>query len=149
MHKKSHQFTKELNNFYKDNKALWELDYDPSGFTWIDPDNNEQSILTFIRSGKEKKETLVFICNFTPIVHYDFRIGVPYLGEYKEVFNTDDKRFGGSGQVVEGMLIAENNPYQKQPYSLKTKVPPMSVSIISVEKIVEINIMEGINIKEI
>ena len=149
MHKKSQQFTKELNNFYKDNKALWELDYDPSGFTWIDADNNEQSILSFIRSGKEKKETLVFICNFTPIVHYDFRIGVPYLGEYKEVFNTDDKRFGGSGQAVEGMLIAENKSYNNQPYSLKTKVPPMSVSIISVDKIVEINIMEGINIKEI
>ncbi len=149
MHKKSQEYTKELNNFYKNNKALWELDYDPNGFTWIDADNNKQSILSFIRRGKSKEDTLLFICNFTPVVYYDFRIGVPYLGEYREVFNTDEKRFGGSGQVVEGLLISENTSCHNQPYSLKTKVPPMSISIITIEKINEMKSIEEINIKEI
>ncbi|MEG2246817.1 MAG: 1,4-alpha-glucan branching protein GlgB [Romboutsia sp.] len=149
MHKKSQEYIKELNNFYKSNKALWQLDHDPSGFTWIDADNDSQSILSFIRSSKDERETLIFICNFTPVVHYDFRIGVPYLGEYREVFNTDEKRFGGSGQVIEELLIAEKVKYHGQPYSLKTKIPPMSVSIISVEKIVKIHHVDQINIKEI
>lgn len=146
MHKKSQDYTKELNNFYKNNKALWELDYDPSGFTWVDADNEDQSIISFIRSSRDKKKILMFICNFTSVVRYDFRVGVPYLGDYREVFNTDEERFGGSGQVIDELLIAENVPYHNQPYSLITKIPPMSVSIISVEKIYKISNVKEINI---
>ncbi|MGL5084866.1 MAG: 1,4-alpha-glucan branching protein GlgB [Clostridium sp.] len=149
MHKKSHHYTKELNKFYKDNKSLWELDYDQDGFEWIDADNSEQSIISFIRKGRKKEDTLLFICNFTPIVHYDFILGVPYLGDYRELFNTDNEKFGGSGQVVDGLLIADNIQHNNQPYSLKIKVPPMSALILTIDKIFDINSIEEINIKEI
>lgn len=133
-HKKTQNYFKELNEFYKENKALWELDYDEKGFQWIDADNNKQSILTFIRKGRDEKDTLIFICNFTPIVYYDFEVGVPYLADYKEVFNTDEVKYGGSGQVIEGTLVADNLESHSQPYSIKIKVPPMGVSVIAIDK---------------
>ncbi|MEF9933629.1 MAG: alpha amylase C-terminal domain-containing protein, partial [Cetobacterium sp.] len=70
MHKLTNEYCKNLNRFYKESRALWELDYSNEGFQWIDADNNEQSILLFMRKGKNEKDTLIFICNFTPVVYY-------------------------------------------------------------------------------
>ena len=133
MHKRTKDYFRKINNFYKENNSLWELDYSPEGFKWIDADNNEQSILIFMRKGKKDKDTLIFICNFTPEVYYDFRVGVPYLADYKEVFNTDNKDYGGSGQTMEDVLVAEDISYHNMPYSIKVKVPPMAVSIIGIK----------------
>lgn len=130
MHKNTQIFFKKLNNFYRENKALWELDYNLEGFQWIDADNKEQSILVFMRNGKDKKDTLIFICNFTPVVYYDFNIGVPNLCKYEEVFNTDNLEFGGSDQVIKEILLAEDVPWHNQPYSLKIKVPPMAALVL-------------------
>ena len=105
IHKQIHNFTKELNKFYLDNKSLWELDYDRKGFTWIDGGNTEQSIFSFVRNGKKPSDMLLFICNFTPMVYYDFKVGVPYEGAYVEVFNSDDERFGGSGQIMGDVVL--------------------------------------------
>ena len=105
IHKQIHNFTKELNKFYLDNKSLWELDYDRKGFTWIDGGNTEQSIFSFVRNGKKPDDMLLFICNFTPMVYYDFKVGVPYEGAYVEVFNSDDERFGGSGQIMGDVVL--------------------------------------------
>ena len=114
IHKKTQNFVKEINKFYLDNKCLWESDYDPSGFTWIDGGNVEESIFSFMRRGKKPSEDLLFICNFTPVVRYDFRVGVPYDAEYVEVFNTDDERFGGSGQIMGDVtLISEKFMVEK------------------------------------
>ncbi len=68
MHRKTHNFFKDLNNFYKNNSELWELDYDQDGFQWIDADNNEQSIYIFIRKSKNIEKYKIFVCNFTPMV---------------------------------------------------------------------------------
>lgn len=135
MHKKTHDYFKELNKFYKFNKALWEKDHEHSGFQWIDADNRDKSTFSFIRRGKNEIDTLVFICNYTPVVQYDFRIGVPYLGEYKEVLNTDKIDFGGSGQVNNEILLAEEIPFNNQPYSLMIKVPPMAATILKINHI--------------
>ena len=137
MHKKTKVFTKELNKFYKDNKALWELDYDVSGFEWIDADNSEQSIFTFIRKSKDIEDTLIFVCNFTPVVYHDFRIGVPYKGEYKEVFNTDGELYGGSNQLNTEPVISDELGYHNKPYSISIKVPPMAASIFKITKLSE------------
>lgn len=134
MHKRIKDFVRELNNLYKNNKALWELDYDEEGFTWLDADNSEQSIVSFIRRGKMDKDTLIILCNFTPNVYYDFKVGVPYLADYKEILNSDDSRFGGSGQVMEGILKAEEIPFNNQPYSINIKVPPMGATILAIDK---------------
>lgn len=121
-----------MNHYYKDNKALWENDYEPEGYEWIDADNCDESIFSFIRHDKKNNESLVFVCNYTPVVRYDFRIGVPKLGEYVEDFNTDNEIYGGSGQVIDDVLLAEEIPYNNQPYSVKIKVPPMAAIVLKV-----------------
>jgi 1,4-alpha-glucan branching enzyme len=135
IHQKTQLFFKDINGFYLNNMALWELDYDYRGFNWIEADNNEQSIIIFARRSRKDNDTLVFIINFTPTVYYDYRIGVPFLGNYKEVFNTDDVKYGGSGQIMGEKLIAEKIPFHNQPYSLKIKVPPMAALILKVSEI--------------
>lgn len=133
-HRITQEYFKTVNNMYLENKALWELDTYPEGFSWIDADNSDQSILTFMRKTFDEKETLVFICNFTPVVYYDYRVGVPYLADYSELLNTDDTKFGGSGQVMGETLVAEEIQYQKQPYSIKIKVPPMATVVLKIDK---------------
>ena len=115
MNRKTHLFFKDLNNLYLNNKAFWELDHDCRGFNWIEADNSEQSILVFTRRSRNDEDTLVFLVNFTPIVYYDYQIGVPFLGEYEELFNTDDSKYGGSGQIMGTPLFAEKVPFQNQP----------------------------------
>lgn len=163
VHKKIQDFSKELNKFYLENKSLWELDYDRKGFTWIDGGNTEQSIFSFVRNGKKQGDMLLFICNFTPMVYYDFMVGVPYEGEYVEVFNTDEERFGGSGQVMGDVTLVsekvkrevieipeenieasdeiaveestEEEPlFNGQPYTIKVKIPPMAVLVVGLKK---------------
>ena len=133
-HKKTQDYFKNLNHFYKENKALWELDYDTNGFEWIDADNGNQSIISFIRKGKNKEDILLFICNFTSKVYYDFRVGVPYMADYKEIFNSDRNEYGGSNQVMDETLVAEKYGYHNQKYSVKIKVPPMAAVVLSISK---------------
>ena len=128
-------FFKDMNHLYLDNKAFWELDHNYKGFNWIEADNNEQSILIFARRSRNDEDTLVFVVNFTPIVYYDYQIGVPFLGEYEELFNTDDAKYGGSGQTMDAVLVAEKEPFHNQPYSLKIKVPPMATLVLKVKEI--------------
>ncbi|MDM0464745.1 1,4-alpha-glucan branching protein GlgB [Clostridium perfringens] len=137
MHRKTHNFFKDLNNFYKNTPELWELDYDQEGFQWIDADNNEQSIYIFIRKSKNKENYKIFVCNFTPMVYYDFNIGVPEEGVYREIFNTDKEKYGGSGQVIRENLFSKEGWCHNQPYNLTIKVPPMAVSVF--ERIIEKN----------
>lgn len=126
LHKKMHHYVKTLNHFYKAEQALWQLDHQAKGFQWIDPHDYSQSIITFMRLGKNPEEFLIIVCNFTPVVREGYRIGVPYLGEYSEVFNSDEICFGGSGQV-NGHLAAEDIPWHNQVFSLSIKVPPLAV----------------------
>ena len=134
-HKKTQNYFKALNRFYKEHKALWELDYDPNGIEWIDADDRDNSIYSFIRKGRNEEDLLIFIYNFTPVVRYDFRVGVPYLKEYVEVFNTDAIEFGGSGQVMTETLVAEKIEMNNKPYSIKIKVPPMAATVIAIKNI--------------
>ena len=133
MHRNTQRFFKDMNNYYKQNKALWEGDYKTEGYQWIDADNCDESIYSFIRRDSKNDECLIFICNYTPVVRYDFRIGVPYLAEYVEDFNTDNEIYGGSGQVIAEKLLAEDIPCNNQPYSIKVKVPPMAAIILRVD----------------
>ena len=130
MHKKTQLFFKDMNHYYKEHKALWENDYNLEGYKWIDPDNSEESIYSFIRMDKKNKESLIFVCNYTPVVRYDFRLGVPELGKYVQDFNTDSEIYGGSGQTIDEVLIAEEVTFNNQPYSITIKVPPMAAIIL-------------------
>lgn len=137
MHKHTQEFYRDLNNIYKEEKSLWQLDYDPKGFTWIDADNKDQSILVYMRRGESEKDILLIVCNFTPEVYYDFKIGVPYLGEYYELFNSDNSKYGGSGQIIEGIIAANKEGWHNEKYSIKIKVPPMATLILKPQKIEE------------
>jgi 1,4-alpha-glucan branching enzyme len=127
-HKETQSFFKQLNHFYTENNALWEYDYEPRGFSWIDVGNKDQNILSFARFGKT--ECLVFICNFTPVVYYDYCIGVPKAGTYTEIFNSDSMQFGGSGQIISEKLTSISSWQHNHPQYLTLKVPPMAVIVL-------------------
>ncbi|EHK2348724.1 1,4-alpha-glucan branching protein GlgB [Clostridium perfringens] len=134
IHKKTQEYFKALNHFYLENSSLWSLDYEEEGFKWIDADNSEESVLSFIRIGKNKKKKLIFICNFTPEVYYDFKVGVPELGEYVEVFNSDSLEFGGAGNIMgDSILKATEESFKDFDYSISVKVPPLGTLVLKVK----------------
>ena len=134
IHRKTKEYFKALNKFYLENSSLWSLDYEEEGFKWIDVDNSEESVLSFIRIGKNKKEKLIFICNFTPEVYYDFKVGVPELGEYVEVFNSDSLEFGGAGNIMgDSILKAKEKSFKDFDYSISVKVPPLGTLVLKVK----------------
>ncbi|WP_419747833.1 1,4-alpha-glucan branching protein GlgB [Clostridium perfringens] len=134
IHRKTKEYFKALNHFYLENSSLWSLDYEEEGFKWIDADNSEESVLSFIRIGNNKKEKLIFICNFTPEVYYDFKVGVPELGEYVEVFNSDSLEFGGAGNIMgDSILKATEESFKDFDYSISVKVPPLGTLVLKVK----------------
>ena len=128
-HKQTLLFFKNLNHFYTDNKALWERDYDPSGFQWIDANNSQQSILSFIRYGNNPEDSLIFIINFTPTVYYDFHLGVPEVGHYQEVFNSDNSEFGGSGQHMDYKIPTISEGIHGFEQKIAIKIPPQGAIV--------------------
>ncbi len=126
MHKKMQNYVKALNEFYKNEASLWELDHTWDGFKWIDADNYTQSIAAFIRRSRNKKDYLVVISNFIPVVHESYRIGVPYSGDYIEVFNSDWCEFGGSGQLNSKLIKTDKIKWHDMDYSIEIKIPPLA-----------------------
>ncbi len=127
MHQKFNYFVKTLNHFYLQEKLFWERDHGWEGFEWIDANNYTQSIVVFLRYAVKKSDFMIVICNFTPVVYENYRIGVPEVGLYQEIFNTDENVFGGSGQKNPQNMKAETVHWHNQPYSLCLKIPPLSV----------------------
>ncbi|MFB4163698.1 1,4-alpha-glucan branching protein GlgB [Alteribacillus sp. JSM 102045] len=130
LHQLMLDYVKVLNHFYKEYSCLYEKDHDPDGFLWIDADNNDQSVIVFIRQGMEMEDYLIIICNFTPVVRYDFKVGVLEPGSYFEVFNSDHENFGGSGQTNKDILFSVPVPWHNQSQSIQLKVPPFGISIV-------------------
>ncbi|HHX96310.1 MAG TPA: 1,4-alpha-glucan branching protein GlgB [Clostridia bacterium] len=126
MHSNFKDYIQELNWLYRHEKPFWEQEQGWEGFQWIDCHNQEQSILIFVRWGKQPDDFVVVLCNFTPEYYEDFRIGVPSPGIYREIFNSDLKKYGGSGKRNEGRLISESVAWQGQEQSLRIKVPPLA-----------------------
>ena len=126
MHKKMLEYSRALNKFYCDHKALWQVDFDWNGFQWIDCNDNENSIVSFIRKAEDPSDYLVAVCNFTPEVRHGYRIGVPEKGSYIEVFNSDDEAFGGSGVKNEGEIKTEDVKWHDCDQSIVLTIPPMA-----------------------
>lgn len=133
MHGSMQSYVKDLNHLYKAESALWELDHEYEGFEWIDADNKDQSIATFIRRGKLDKDVVVVVCNFTPHVYSDFRVGVPVGGTYIEIFNSDKEKYGGSGVVNGAAVESEKLQWNSREHSIAVKVPPLGVSYFKLE----------------
>ncbi|MEH7074651.1 1,4-alpha-glucan branching protein GlgB [Neobacillus drentensis] len=130
MHQKLSAYVKFLTKVYKRSKALYELDFLQDGFQWIDANNSEQSVFSFIRKGKKEDETLVVVCNFTGVSYPVYKIGVPKNGEYREIFNSDHEEYGGSGLVNKKTIIAEEEPYHGLPHSINLTIPAFGFQII-------------------
>jgi 1,4-alpha-glucan branching enzyme len=129
MHQKLHRYVRDLNRFYLQERSLWELDRQPEGFRWIEPDAREESIFIYMRRALDPEDFLVVLLNFTPVTLPEYRLGVPRQGHYREVFNSDGEEYGGSG-LRNGGTKAEDLPWQGQPFSVKVVVPPLSMVIL-------------------
>ncbi|MBQ4471895.1 MAG: 1,4-alpha-glucan branching protein GlgB [Alphaproteobacteria bacterium] len=124
---------KQLNLFYKDHPELSDLDSEVSGFEWIDGSDGNNSCLTFMRKDT-RGHSLVVACNFTPVPRYNYRIGVNESGVYREVFNSDDKTYGGSGVSNQGDLRTEDPGWNFKPYALQVVLPPLAVVVFELKK---------------
>lgn len=124
--KKMQDFVKDLNKFYVDNPAFWEIDDSWDGFSWISHDDYRQSVIAFRRIDKEGSE-IVTVCNFVPVQREDYKIGVPYAdGVYKQIFSTDEKRFGGLGVDNKSIKILDE-PMHGYEQAISLTIPPLSV----------------------
>ena len=119
-------YVKQLNKFYKNNNALWLKDYEHEGFQWIEADDNKQSVVSFIRSGKRKEDLIIVVCNFTPVPRENYKIGVPFHEDYKEIFNSDDEEYGGSGLSNQGIIQSKKEELHGFSQSIEITVPPLA-----------------------
>jgi 1,4-alpha-glucan branching enzyme len=124
MHKRMHMFTEKLLHTYREEPALWEQDNSWQGFQWIDCNDADHSVITFMRRSAGG-QAIIVVCNFTPVVRHGYRIGVPQAGSYKELINSDYSLFGGSGQA-NGALQTENVPWHGREYSVVMTLPPLA-----------------------
>ncbi|MEK4299631.1 1,4-alpha-glucan branching protein GlgB [Oceanobacillus sp. FSL W8-0428] len=133
--KNMQHFTSSLNQFYKEQPALWELEESYDTISIIDADNHNDSVLSFIRKSKKKKDFLIIVLNMTPVERQDFHIGVPYQGSYKEIWNTEMKEFGGTWEEHNPDQLTEDVPFKEYPYRIKTVVPALGALILRPESI--------------
>jgi 1,4-alpha-glucan branching enzyme len=126
-------WVRDLNTFYRNEPALFEQDFSPAGFEWIDCNDAENSTISFLRKGREDKDVVLVICNFTPVVRENYRIGVPRAGFWRECLNSDAPHYGGSGQGnlggIEAAPLQAHGRYQ----SLNLRLPPLGVLMLKPE----------------
>ena len=118
-------WVKELNRTYRNEKALYELDFDPAGFEWIDCNDTQQSTLSLIRKSRSTGEIILTVLNFTPTPRYNYQVGVPREGLWQEILNSDAEEYGGSGHGNFGGIEAVPIEIHGRPYSLKLTLPPL------------------------
>ncbi|MCU0507759.1 MAG: 1,4-alpha-glucan branching protein GlgB [Anaerolineae bacterium] len=133
-HQKLLKWVADLNRVYRSEPSLYEQDYDWQGFEWIDANDWENSALAYVRRATNMSDHLVVVCNFTPVVRRDYRVGVPEKTTYKELLNSDSEYYFGSNVGNAGALAAEDVRWQTQPYSVTMTLPPLSVVVLKPER---------------
>jgi len=129
MHAGMNDYVKDLNATYLSDEALWEQDHSSYGFEWIDVNNAEQCMLSFQRMGRHSPHPTVAVCNFSRQSHSEYRIGVSVPGRYRLQLNSDERRYGGSGQLVPLVALAEPVPMHGKPYSIVVPIPMLSMQM--------------------
>lgn len=130
-HANQQRFVATLNRFYNEHPALWQNAYTEEGFEWIDPDDAEQSVISFVRKGDDPKDDLVIVINFDVNPHEDFKLRLPREGYWVEAFNSDSSEFGGSGVTNEGVRFAsEEEPWNDRDQSIELRLPPLAGLIL-------------------
>ena len=127
LHAGVQQWVADLNRLYRSEAALHDQDCQSQGFEWIDCNDSAASVISFIRTGAFADETILVLCNFTPVPRAEYRVGAPFGGFWEEVLNADATRYGGSGVGNSGGIWASATPLHGQPYSLTLALPPLGV----------------------
>ncbi len=129
-HRGIRQLVTDLNRLYRHEPALYELDFDPAGFQWIDCNDNENSVISFMRRARDPRDVLVIVLNFTPVVRHSYVVGVPEPGLYLEAINTDSECYGGSNQGNGGAVHSQPIPAHGHPHRVELVLPPLSCLIL-------------------
>ena len=131
IHSQMQEYTKELNHFYQSHPALYAKDYHPDGFEWLNCMDSANNIVAFVRKTDKPEETLLFVCNFAPVLHQKYMVGVPFEGKYKEIFNSDAEKFGGSGKGNPRAKSSKKVECCGREQSITIQLPPLGVCIFS------------------
>jgi 1,4-alpha-glucan branching enzyme len=130
LHAGIRRYVQDLNRIYTAHRALYEVDFEPAGFQWIDCNDNENSVVSFIRRSRDGRECLVAVLNFTPVPRDGYRIGVPAAGPYTELLNSDAALYCGSNMGNAGIVYTEPIASHGHPQSLKLTLPPLGCLIL-------------------
>lgn len=126
-HRGLQRLIRDLNRIYREEPALHEVDFDWSGFQWIDFSDSDNSVIAYLRKATTSQTAIVCLCNFTPVPRHGYRVGVPEPGWYRELINTDGMAYGGSNIGNGGGILAAEVPSHGFPYSLSVTLPPLSI----------------------
>jgi 1,4-alpha-glucan branching enzyme len=129
-HRGLQTLVRDLNRVYQGERALHQVDFEPAGFQWIDCDDADQSVVSFVRRAKDSDEFVLVVANFTPVPRLAYRVGAPRGSYYRELLNTDATVYGGSGLGNAGGAWAEPQPWQRQPCSLVLTLPPLTTLVL-------------------
>jgi len=132
LNKGMQEYVKELLNLYRKNPAMYEVDRDWSGFEWINCDDCDRSIYSFMRKSKDGKKKLLFVLNMTPIMRENFEVGVPTKKKCKLVLNSDEVRFGGNGNEIPANITPTEEECDKLPYRIKFNLAPFSAAVFEI-----------------
>lgn len=124
----------DLNGLYKTESALYKYGFEHRGFQWVDYGDRENSVMIFQREADHKEDMMIVICNFTPAVRNLYRVGVPFRGQWKEIFNSDNTQYAGSGLLNPGLLNTAPVKFHGRDYSVSLNLPPLAISILKLEK---------------
>ena len=129
LHQGVHSLVRDLNRLYRETRALHELDTEWQGFSWIDCNDRDNSVISFVRKCRDTGAAVVVVSNFTPVVRTGYRLGVPLPGYYAEALNTDSEWYGGSNVHNEGGRLTEDVAWHAHPHSLMVTLPPLATLI--------------------
>ena len=130
LHAGVRNWVRDLNAFYRSEPALYEQDFSPAGFEWVDCNDAMNSVVAFLRRGKRWEDLVLVVCNFTPVVRENYRVGVPRGGFWRECLNSDAPDYGGSGQGNFGGVEASPLPAHGRDHSLNLRLPPLGVLML-------------------
>ena len=129
-HQGVQRWVTDLNRFLREEPALHECDFSPEGFRWIDADDSDNNVLTYLRFGEDREAPVLVACNFTPVPRRTYRVGVPLPGHWREMLNSNAAIYGGTDEGNYGGVETENKECHGHPYSLNLNLPPLGMVVL-------------------
>ena len=132
-HKNTQNFVKDLNAFYRTTPSLYEKGFINDGFEWINYSDSHNSVISYMRKGNNPENDVIVICNFTPTVLPNYRIGIPRTGKIEEIFNSDALKYGGSGVTNTQDITISEMPWNEKPLSVEINLPPLGIVVLNLK----------------